>query len=52
LLKGFNVDTAKLEAAIKAAGEPEGNRPNPESRCFGKFGRDLTEQAKNGKLDQ
>jgi len=32
LLKGFNVDTAKLEAAIKAVREPEGNRPNPESR--------------------
>jgi ATP-dependent Clp protease ATP-binding subunit ClpB len=54
LLKGFNVDTAKLEAAIKAVrGSQKVTDQNPESRyaALEKFGRDLTEQAKNGKLD-
>ncbi|AFY88257.1 MAG: Chaperone protein ClpB 1 [Chroococcidiopsis cubana SAG 39.79] len=52
--KGFNLDTAKLEAAIKAI---RGNQKvidrTPEARyeALEKFGRDLTEQAKVGKLD-
>ena len=52
--KGFNLDAAKLEAAIKAI---RGNQKvidrTPEARyeALEKFGRDLTEQAKVGKLD-
>ncbi|OWY69385.1 ATP-dependent chaperone ClpB [cyanobacterium TDX16] len=52
--KGFNLDTAKLEAAVKAI---RGNQKvidrTPEARyeALEKFGRDLTEQAKVGKLD-
>jgi len=54
LCKGFNLDAAKLEAAIKAI---RGNQKvvdrTPEARyeALEKFGRDLTEQAKVGKLD-
>ncbi len=54
LLKNFNLDTAKLEAAIKAIrGSQKVTDQNPESRyeALQKFGRDLTEQAKAGKLD-
>lgn len=52
--KGFNLDGAKLEAAIKTI---RGNQKvvdrTPEARyeALEKFGRDLTEQAKVGKLD-
>ncbi|MBD2385705.1 ATP-dependent chaperone ClpB [Cylindrospermum sp. FACHB-282] len=54
ILKGFNVDMAKLEAAIKTVRtSPKVMEQNPESRfaALEKFGRDLTEQAKSGKLD-
>ncbi len=54
LLKGFNLDSAALEAAIKAVrGSQQVTDQSPESRydALEKFGRDLTEQAKAGKLD-
>jgi len=54
VLKGFNVDSAKIEASIKAVrGSQKVTDQNPESRyeALQKFGRDLTEQAKSGKLD-
>ena len=54
LLKGFNLDQEKLEAAIKAVrGSQKVVDQNPESRyeALEKYGRDLTEQAKVGKLD-
>jgi ATP-dependent Clp protease ATP-binding subunit ClpB len=54
LCKGFNLDAAKLEAAIKAVrGSQKVVDQTPESRyeALEKFGRDLTEQAKAGKLD-
>lgn len=54
LLKGFSLDTAKLDAAIKAVrGSQKVIDQTPESRyqALEKFGRDLTEQAKSGKLD-
>ncbi|MBD2344465.1 ATP-dependent chaperone ClpB [Anabaena subtropica] len=54
ILKGFSVDSAKLEASIKAVrGSQKVTDQNPESRyeALQKFGRDLTEQAKSGKLD-
>ncbi len=54
LLKGFNLDTAKLDAAIKAVrGSQKVTDQTPEARyeALEKFGRDLTEQAKSGKLD-
>lgn len=54
ILKGFNVDSAKLEANIKSVrGSQKVTDQNPESRyeALQKFGRDLTEQAKAGKLD-
>jgi ATP-dependent Clp protease ATP-binding subunit ClpB len=54
LLKTHNVDTQKLEAATKAVrGSQKVTDQNPESRysALEKFGRDLTEQAKAGKLD-
>ncbi|MBW4510487.1 MAG: ATP-dependent chaperone ClpB [Scytonematopsis contorta HA4267-MV1] len=54
ILKGFNADTAKLEAAIKMVrGSQKVTDQNPESRyeALQKFGRDLTEWAKAGKLD-
>ncbi len=54
LLKGFNLDSAALEAAIKAVrGSQKVTDQSPESRyeALEKFGRDLTEQAKAGKLD-
>ncbi|NRB08769.1 MAG: ATP-dependent chaperone ClpB [Richelia sp.] len=52
--KGFTLDGAKLESAIKAVrGSQKVTDQNPESRyeALQKFGRDLTEQAKSGKLD-
>ncbi|ABA19766.1 ATPase [Trichormus variabilis ATCC 29413] len=54
VLKGFSVDSAKIEASIKAVrGSQKVTDQNPESRyeALQKFGRDLTEQAKSGKLD-
>ena len=54
LLKSLNLDTAKLEASIKAVrGSQKVTDQNPESRyeSLQKFGIDLTEQAKAGKLD-
>ncbi|MBD2439457.1 ATP-dependent chaperone ClpB [Nostoc sp. FACHB-110] len=54
ILKGFNADSGTLEAAIKAVrGSQKVTDQNPESRyeALQKFGRDLTEQAKAGKLD-
>ncbi|MEQ8755385.1 MAG: ATP-dependent chaperone ClpB [Coleofasciculus sp. G1-WW12-02] len=54
LFKGFDVDSPKLEAAIKAIrGSQKVTDQSPESRyeALQKFGRDLTEQAKAGKLD-
>jgi len=54
LFKGFDLDSPKLEAAIKAIrGSQKVTDQSPESRyeALEKFGRDLTEQAKAGKLD-
>ncbi|GAX36426.1 ATP-dependent chaperone ClpB [Nodularia sp. NIES-3585] len=54
ILKAFNADSAKLEANIKSVrGSQKVTDQNPESRyeALQKFGRDLTEQAKAGKLD-
>jgi ATP-dependent Clp protease ATP-binding subunit ClpB len=54
LFKTFNLDDQKLEAAIKAIrGSQKVTDQNSESRydALEKYGRDLTEQAKAGKLD-
>jgi ATP-dependent Clp protease ATP-binding subunit ClpB len=54
LLKTFNLDTAKLEGAIKAIrGSQKVTDQSSEARydALEKYGRDLTEQAKAGKLD-
>jgi ATP-dependent Clp protease ATP-binding subunit ClpB len=54
LFKTHNVETQKLEAAIKAVrGSQKVTDQNPEVRysALEKYGRDLTEQAKAGKLD-
>ncbi|AUT02456.1 ATP-dependent chaperone ClpB [Nostoc sp. CENA543] len=54
VLKGFNVDNIKIESSIKAVrGSQKVTDQNPESRyeALQKFGRDLTEQAKSGRLD-
>ena len=54
LLKTFNLDTPKIEAAIKAIrGSQKVTDQSSESRydALEKYGRDLTEQAKAGKLD-
>jgi len=54
LLKSVDLDSTKLEAAIKAIrGSQKVTDQSPESRyeALQKFGRDLTEQAKAGKLD-
>lgn len=54
LYKTLNLDTAKLESAIQAVrGSQKVTDQTPESRyqALEKFGRDLTEQAKTGKLD-
>ncbi|NEP24747.1 AAA family ATPase, partial [Moorena sp. SIO3I6] len=54
LLKTYNQDAAKLEAAIKAIrGSQKVTDQNPESRyeALEKYGRDLTEAAQAGKLD-
>ncbi len=52
--KSLNLDTPKLEAAIQAVrGSQKVVDQAPEARyqALEKFGRDLTEQAKSGKLD-
>lgn len=54
LLKSYNLDVKQLEAAIKSIrGSQKVTDQNPESRyaALERFGRDLTEQAKAGKLD-
>jgi ATP-dependent Clp protease ATP-binding subunit ClpB len=54
LLRGFNVETAEMMAAIKLVrGSQKVTDQNPESRydALEKYGRDLTEQARIGKLD-
>lgn len=54
IFKNMNADTSSLEAAIKAIrGSQKVTDQNPESRyeALQKFGLDLTEQAKAGKLD-
>jgi len=54
MLKSLSLETNKLEASIKAVrGSQKVTDPNPETRyeALQKFGRDLTEQAKAGKLD-
>lgn len=54
LLRVFEVDTKKLESVIKSVrGTQKVTDQNPENRydALEKFGRDLTEQAKAGKLD-
>ncbi|MBD2257922.1 ATP-dependent chaperone ClpB [Pseudanabaena sp. FACHB-2040] len=54
LLRGFNVETPELMAAIKSVrGTQKVTDQNPETQyeALEKFGRDLTEQARDGKLD-
>jgi len=54
ICKGLNLDGSKLESTIKSVrGSQKVTDQNPESRyeALQKFGRDLTEQAKSGKLD-
>jgi ATP-dependent Clp protease ATP-binding subunit ClpB len=54
LLRGFEVDTARLIVAIQAVrGKQSVTDQNPESQyqALEKFGRDLTEQAREGRLD-
>ncbi|HEY9735700.1 MAG TPA: ATP-dependent chaperone ClpB [Trichocoleus sp.] len=54
LLRGFNVEAPELMAAIRAVrGGQKVTDQNPESQfqALEKYGRDLTEQARDGKLD-
>jgi len=54
VLKGLNVDIAKLDAAVKTVRTSvRAAEPSPDSRfaALEKYGRDLTEQARSGKLD-
>lgn len=54
LFRGFEVDARQLEAAVKTIrGSQKVKDQNPESgyQALEKYGRDLTEQAKVGKLD-
>jgi ATP-dependent Clp protease ATP-binding subunit ClpB len=54
LLRGFNVEAPELMAAIKAVrGSQKVTDQNPETQyeALEKYGRDLTEQARAGKLD-
>jgi ATP-dependent Clp protease ATP-binding subunit ClpB len=55
LLKGFNFDRAQLEAAIKQvrSAAPKANAPTAEasSAALPKYGKDLTEAARAGKMD-
>jgi ATP-dependent Clp protease ATP-binding subunit ClpB len=53
-LRGFNLDPQDLEIAIKAIrGTQKVTEPNQEEKyeALEKYGRDLTEEAKEGKLD-
>ncbi|MCL1471481.1 ATP-dependent chaperone ClpB [Argonema antarcticum] len=54
MLKSFEADAKKLEATVKLVrGSQKVSDQNPENRydALEKYGRDLTEQAKAGKLD-
>ncbi|HBS68248.1 MAG TPA: ATP-dependent chaperone ClpB [Cyanobacteria bacterium UBA11149] len=54
LCKTFNIDTPKLEGAIKAVrGSQKVTTQSPEARynALERYGRDLTQEAKAGKLD-
>ncbi|MCL1464454.1 ATP-dependent chaperone ClpB [Argonema galeatum] len=54
MLKSFDADAKKLEATVKLVrGSQKVSDQNPENRydALEKYGRDLTEQAKAGKLD-
>jgi ATP-dependent Clp protease ATP-binding subunit ClpB len=54
LLKPFNCDRQQMEAAVKAVrGSAKVQDQNPENQyeALEKYGRDLTEQAKAGKID-
>ncbi|MBK1986102.1 ATP-dependent chaperone ClpB [Sphaerospermopsis aphanizomenoides BCCUSP55] len=54
IFKGLNVDVTKLEAAVKTVRTPQKpTQASPEApyQALERFGRDLTEQAKAGKLD-
>ncbi|HEY9874854.1 MAG TPA: ATP-dependent chaperone ClpB [Candidatus Obscuribacterales bacterium] len=54
LFKSFNLDRLKLDATIKdVRGSQKVTDQNPEARyeALEKYGRDLTEQAKAGKID-
>ncbi|MBD2040051.1 ATP-dependent chaperone ClpB [Microcoleus sp. FACHB-672] len=54
LLKTFNCDRASLETAIKATrgtAKVQDQTPENSYEALEKYGRDLTEQAKGGKLD-
>lgn len=54
LLKPFNCDRQQMESAVKAVrGSAKVQDPNPENQyeALEKYGRDLTEQAKAGKID-
>ncbi|WP_310489707.1 Clp protease N-terminal domain-containing protein, partial [Chamaesiphon sp. VAR_69_metabat_338] len=55
LLKAFNFDRAQLEAAIKQlrSAAPKANAPTAEasSAALPKYGKDLTEAARAGKMD-
>ncbi|HEY9873731.1 MAG TPA: ATP-dependent chaperone ClpB [Candidatus Obscuribacterales bacterium] len=54
LFKSFNLDKVKLDATIKdVRGSQKVTDQNPEARyeALEKYGRDLTEQAKAGKID-
>lgn len=54
LMKAYDADSKKLEATIKTIrGNQKVTDQNPENRyeALEKYGRDLTEQAKSGKLD-
>ncbi len=54
LFRSFDVDTAKLDTAIRdVRGSQKVTDQSPESRysALEKFGRDLTESARNGKVD-
>lgn len=53
-LKGFNLDKSKLEAAIntvRGSQKVTDQTPEVHHEALEKFGRDLTEQAKAGRLD-
>src|SRR6478672_3361476 len=54
LLKSFNLDSQKLQEIIKEVrGSQKVTDQNPEARyeALEKYGRDLTEQARSGKID-